>query len=112
MSELDPRNGTLACEETGDRPQVLDLRVAPQPQVAMCPSAILFDGVFGRIQMGPADGSVSEPYKRWEEMRIDDAGNLRIPGAAPALATDLYGVCMGPKTDGAHPWSRWTRFRR
>ena len=61
MSELDPRNGTLACEETGDRPQVLDLRVAPEPQVAMRPSAILFDGSrFDEDKARSAQGEAAE----------------------------------------------------
>ena len=85
---------------------------AEEPKYRYAVSVAFEDGVFGRIPMGPADGIVSEPYKRWEEIRIDEAGNLRIPGAAPVLATDLYSACMEAKTDGPNPWSRWTRFRR
>ena len=64
MTELDSRNGTLTCEETGDRPQVLDLRVAPEPQVAMGPSAIPFDG--GRLDKDKARAAHS-PLPPWPD---------------------------------------------
>ena len=104
-------------EPTPGPPKLVSIRplVTPEaenPKYRYAVNVAFEDGVFGRIPMGPADGSVSEPHKRWEEMRIDEAGSLRVPGAEPALAADLYAACMGPKTDGPHPWSRWTRFRR
>ena len=85
---------------------------AEDPRYRYGASIAFEDGVFGRIPMGPLGGGSPQLDALWQKMKMDDDGNLKVPGADAVPAGELYGLCLKPRTRGPGVWSRWVQFRK
>lgn len=74
------------------------------------------NGVFGLIPMGPVMeetvARAKERTRKWQEMTINDKGDLSVPGLGTAPAADIYRNCLkGEKRPGPGIWKPWVQFR-
>ena len=81
-------------------------------------ASITFEnGVFGRTPMGPENEETQpareERTRQWMKMKVDDAGNLSVPGLGTASATVLYrNTLKGERSPAPGLPSPWIQFRK
>ena len=76
-------------------------------------SVVFEDAVFGQIAMGKSEEPLEHKNQQWHKMRVDEEGNLNVPGMRSVLGKDLYIACMrGHSVPGPRVSGPWFQFRR
>ena len=87
---------------------------APSSTAFLYGASVVFeDAVFGQIMVGKPEELVDGKVQQWKKMRVDEEGNLNVPGICSVLGKDLYIHCMrGRKVQGTQVSGPWLQFRR